>query len=619
MNAQSTRRASAADATTKTNLLNSSLRSLFHRSLSVGAESLPLDTITAESLPLDTIAADQESVSTTTATPTPRWIKAAAAATTAATTPTTTKKAEIAATKIQSLSPSIYNDEQMSMMMQRSNNSFRGGGRGGRGGGMYRMGSSTRLIGGKVLPPHPPSHTFIVNSNEEDDDNANHDDDEDEEEEDVDFTDLLQKVKLAQTAVNRWKGMVTKKSFERSNDDDNESVIDNMLINKNTHVNEVQSNSPSMDNDYTNDDEVTRKSLSSHVISSMMTESKLLPSIDGDGMTSKHSNGDEVVSARCMSEVMTPSENNDDAPILYASTIELAELRLMKAMKRVDNVSECTPKQEISSAKKELFDAKAHLETLRLMIKNTLYTGTTGTGGTITDIPSLQHVETVKPKLYGRNIQSNITNDTHSSSGCKLVNEFSDNELIDDTGSINDEYTTDNDYSSTDEYRLSVIEEIESMESVDTPDTDDDDESLCTRDDNDLVVFATTECNAIDNAYEEDVSAQAVVKNETLDKTDMSLHQQRSTSTCSETLSPSPELKPNISSYSTTTDVLRIFDELCSISTTNSHTQESNDPHLLMSMGISTDLESKWLVTSYSSERESRVLHTQHTHKHTQQ
>jgi hypothetical protein len=414
--------------------------------------------------------------------------------------------------------------------------------------------------------------------------------------------------------------MVTKKSFERSNDDDNESVIDDVLIKKDTPVDEVQSYSPSIDNDYTNDDEVTRKSLSSHV-SSMMNKSKLLPSIDDDGTTSKHSNGDEVVSAaRHMTEVMTPSESNDDAPI-FASTIELAELRLMKAMKRVENVSECTPKKEMYSANKELFEAKAHLETLRLMIKNTLYTGTTSTGGTITDIPSLQHVETVKQILNGRNIQSNFTNDTQSSSGCELVNESSDNELIDDTGSINDEYTTDNDYSSTDEYRLSVIEEIESIESVDTSaDTDDDDESLCTRIDNDLVVFATTECNAIDNAtpafttYEENVSAQSVIKNECLDKTEMPSHQQRSTSTCSETPSPSPELKHNISSYSTTTDVLRIFDELCSISTTNSHTQESNDPHLLIPMGISTDLESKWLVTtSNSSERESRVLHT-HTH-----
>jgi hypothetical protein len=107
------------------------------------------------------------------------------------------------------------------------------------------------------------------------------------------------------------------------------------------------------------------------------------------------------------------------------------------------------------------------------------------------------------------------------------------------------------------------------------------------------------------------VSAQSVIKNECLDKTEMPSHQQRSTSTCSETPSPSPELKHNISSYSTTADVLRIFDELCSISTTNSYSQESNDPHLLMSMGISTDLESKWLVTtSNSSERESRVLHT---------
>jgi hypothetical protein len=153
----------------------------------------------------------------------------------------------------------------------------------------------------------------------------------------------------------------------------------------------------------------------------------------------------------------------------------------MKAMKRVDNVSECTPKKEMYSANKELFEARAHLETLRLMIKNTLYTGTTSTGGSITDVPSLQHVETVKSKLNGRNIQSDITNDTQSSSGCELVNEFSDNELIDDTGCIDEEYTTDNDYSSTDEYRLSVIEEIESMESVDTSldtDDDDDDESL---------------------------------------------------------------------------------------------------------------------------------------------
>jgi len=397
---------------------------------------------------------------------------------------------------------------------------------------------------------------------------------------------------------------------------DTESVTDDnmMMTKKDTLVDEVRSNSPLLDNVYTNDDdEITRKSLSSHV-SSVMTELKTSSFIDGDG-TSKHSTVDGVSASlqdrsstrhRRISELITPSEN-DDAPI-YASTIELAELRLMKAMKRVDNVSECTPKQEIYTAKKELFDAKAHLETLRMMINNTLYCGTS-TEGYITDVPSLP-VETVKHKIDGHSIQTNFTN------------EFSDNDLIHDTSSTDDDYT-DNDYYSTEEYRrLSVVEEI-SVESVDTPTDTYDDQSLCTRDDNELVVCATTECNAINNTnlasstYEEDVSAQTVVKSEFLDKTEMSSHQQRSSiSTCSETLSPSPELKHSISRYSTTADVLRIFDELCCISTTNSRMQESNDPHLLMPMGISTDLDSKWLVvTTSSSEIESRVLHT-HSSKH---
>ena len=89
-----------------------------------------------------------------------------------------------------------------------------------------------------------------------------------------------------------------------------------------------------------------------------------------------------------------------------ARHLDLLPPFLMKAMKRADNVSECTPKQE-------LFEAKAHLENLRMMIKNTLYGGTS-TGGSITDVPSLL-VETVKQKLNGCNIQSNFTNDTQSS------------------------------------------------------------------------------------------------------------------------------------------------------------------------------------------------------------
>ena len=587
MHGKPTRRASAADAA-KTKSSNSSLRSLFHRSLSTGADSADA-----------AATADQDSVSATTTAASTRWknTQVAVAAAAAATT-TTTKKAEIAATKIQSLRPSIYNDEQISMMMQRRN-SFRGGK--GRGGGMQRTGSSTRLIDRKGLPPRP-SRAFTVDSNMEDDANAN-DDDEEEDEEDVDFTDLLQKVKIARTALDRWKGMVTKNLLERSNDDKETIMDDNMMMTKkDTLVDEVQSDSPSLDNVYTkDDDEVTGKRLSSHV-SSVMTELKT---------SSKHSNGDGVSACR-MSEVM-PSENYD-API-YASTIELAQLRLMKAMKRVDNVSECTPKQEMYTAKKELCDAKAHLETLRMMINNTLYCGTS-TEGYITDVPSLP-VETEKHKIDGHRIQTNVTNDTHSSSVCELVNEFSDNDLIDDTSSTDDDYT-DNDYYSTEEYRLSVIEEIESVDSVDTPTDTYDDQSLCTRDDNELVVCATTECNAINNTNlasstcEEDVGAQTVVNSECLDETEMSSHQQRSSiSTCSETLSPSPELKHSISRYSTTADVLRIFDELCCISTTNSHMQESNDPHLLMPMGISTDLDSKWLLTTSSSEIESRVLHTQ--------
>ena len=576
MHGQPTRRASAADAA-KTKSSNSSLKSLFHRSLRTGADSADA-----------AATADHDSVSATTTTASTRWKNTQVAVAAAA---ATTKKAEIAATKAQSLSPSIYNDEQISMMMQRSN-SFRGGK--GRGGGMQRTGSSTRLIDGKGLPPRP-SRAFTVDSNKEDDANAN-DEDEEEDEEDVDFTDLLQKVKIARTALDRWKGMVTENLFERSNDDEETIMDDNMMMTKkDTLVDEVQSNSPSLDIVYTkDDDEVTGKRLSSHV-SSVMTELK---------KSSKHSNGDGVSACR-MSEMM-PSENYD-API-YASTIELAQLRLMKAMKRVDNVSECTPKQEIYTAKKELFDAKAHLETLRMMINNTLYCGTS-TEGYITDVPSLP-VETVKHKIDGHSIQTNFTN------------EFSDNDLIHDTSSTDDDYT-DNDYYSTEEYRrLSVVEEI-SVESVDTPTDTYDDQSLCTRDDNELVVCATTECNAINNTnlasstYEEDVSAQTVVKSEFLDKTEMSSHQQRSSiSTCSETLSPSPELKHSISRYSTTADVLRIFDELCCISTTNSRMQESNDPHLLMPMGISTDLDSKWLVvTTSSSEIESRVLHT-HSSKH---
>ena len=281
---------------------------------------------------------------------------------------------------------------------------------------------------------------------------------------------------------------------------DTESVTDDnmMMTKKDTLVDEVRSNSPLLDNVYTNDDgEITRKSLSSHV-SSVMTELKTSSFIDGDG-TSKHSTVDGVSASlqdrsstrhRRISELITPSEN-DDAPI-YASTIELAELRLMKAMKRVDNVSECTPKQEIYTAKKELCDAKAHLETLRMMIKNTL-DGGTSTEGYITDVPSLP-VETEKHKIDGHSIQTNFTNDTQSSSGCELVNEFLDNDLIDDTSSY-----TDNDYNSKLGlglgYCLSVIEEIESVESVDTPTDTDDDQSLCMRGDNEFVVCAATECH----------------------------------------------------------------------------------------------------------------------------
>jgi len=286
---------------------------------------------------------------------------------------------------------------------------------------------------------------------------------------------------------------------------DTESVTDDnmMMTKKDTLVDEVRSNSPLLDNVYTNDDdEITRKSLSSHV-SSVMTELKTSSFIDGDG-TSKHSTVDGVSASlqdrsstrhRRISELITPSEN-DDAPI-YASTIELAELRLMKAMKRVDNVSECTPKQEIYTAKKELCDVKAHLETLRMMIKNTLYGGTS-TEGYITDVLSLP-VETEKHKIDGHSIQTNFTNDTQSSSGCELVNEFLDNDLIDDTSSTDDDDYTDNDYYSKLGlglgYCLSVIEEIESVESVDTPTDTDNDQSLCMRGDNELVVCATTECH----------------------------------------------------------------------------------------------------------------------------
>ena len=277
--------------------------------------------------------------------------------------------------------------------------------------------------------------------------------------------------------------------------DDTESVTDdNMIMTKKDTLDEVRSNSPLLDNVYTNDDEITRKSLSSHV-SSVMTELKTSSFIDGDG-TSKHSNVDGVSALlqdrsstrhRRMSELITPSEN---API-YATTIELAELRLMKAMKREDDVSECTPKQEIYTTKKELCDAKEHLETLRMMIENTLYGGTS-TEGCITDVPSLP-VETEKLKIDGHSIQTNFTNDTQS-----LVNEFLDNDLIDDTSSTDDDYT-DNDYhsklGSRLGYCLSVIEKIESVELVDTPTDTDDDQSLCMRGDNELVVCATTECH----------------------------------------------------------------------------------------------------------------------------
>lgn len=96
-------------------------------------------------------------------------------------------------------------------------------------------------------------------------------------------------------------------------------------------------------------------------------------------------------STRRISELTISSE--DEAPI-FASTIELAELRLMKAMKRVDDVSECSPKQVISSAKKELYEAKENLEALRMMIKSTLY-ASTSTEGSRTAVPGLP-VETVE-------------------------------------------------------------------------------------------------------------------------------------------------------------------------------------------------------------------------------
>lgn len=100
------------------------------------------------------------------------------------------------------------------------------------------------------------------------------------------------------------------------------------------------------------------------------------------------------VPTRRISELRISSD--DDAPI-FASTIELAELRLMKAMKRADDVSECSPKYVIYSSKKELCEAKENLEALRIMIKSTLYPGTS-TERSKSDVPSLP-VETAEHKI----------------------------------------------------------------------------------------------------------------------------------------------------------------------------------------------------------------------------
>ena len=104
------------------------------------------------------------------------------------------------------------------------------------------------------------------------------------------------------------------------------------------------------------------------------------------------------VLTRRISELTISSD--DEAPI-FASTIELAELRLMKAMKRVDDVSECSPKQVIYSAKKELCEAKENLEALRMMIKSTLY-ASTSTEGCKSDVPSLP-LETVDHAIVDDN------------------------------------------------------------------------------------------------------------------------------------------------------------------------------------------------------------------------
>ena len=265
---------------------NSSRSLSFHHIWSTGAESLTLKTIAASDA---AATADQESVSTTTATSRRNNTTVASAAAT-----TTKTKAEIAATKIHSLIPSIYNNE---------------------------------------------------------DDNAN--------EEEEDFSDLLEKVKIAKTVLNHWKGMVTKKKSFESSGDDKESIMDKRMI-KDTLLDEVQSNLPSIDNAQTEDDEArTKKSnndslgLPSHFSSMMAQLKSLSSSIDGDG-TFKHSTEED-----------------------------------------------------------------------------------------------------------GHSLQSNLTNDTQSSSGCEHVNEISNDDILDTTGSIDDDYTENDNgtYDSDTEHRLSVINE----------------------------------------------------------------------------------------------------------------------------------------------------------------
>lgn len=133
----------------------------------------------------------------------------------------------------------------------------------------------------------------------------------------------------------------------------------------------------------------------------------LPPLLDGDNSTcTSSSNGSELadavsplqtssgVSTRRISELTELTISSDDFAPIFASTIELAELRLLKAMKRADNVSECSPKHEIYSAKKELCEAKENVEALRMMIKSTLYAGTSAEGSK-SDVPSLS-VETAE-------------------------------------------------------------------------------------------------------------------------------------------------------------------------------------------------------------------------------